>query len=77
MGAIFGAVYDAALTDNGTSLTFKVLNNLNWANTFIYDLTNAAIFIGVGVVGCLRPKNAGLLQEKGYGNAQQHPIAYD
>jgi len=78
LGVVYYAVFDAMAygnSGNESDASFHTLNNVSWANVFIYDLMTGAIFIGIGIVGCLRPMNAGVLQQKGYGNAPQHPMS--
>jgi hypothetical protein len=76
MSVLFYATYDAEYYSS-TSLSYRALRNISWANTYVYDLMTGAIFLGVAIIGILRPTNSGVLQHKSYGNVPQNQMAYE
>jgi len=75
MAVLYQASYDAGRFGD-SSLSYESQFNISWAATFIDPITTAAIFLGVAIIGILRPAN-GVLPHKSYGTVPQNQMAYN
>ena len=64
------AAYTAYL--DGAKLNFDAMDNLGWADSFIYVFTIIVTFAGLAVIGLMRPSSKLIENQKYEGVGQNH-----
>lgn len=67
--ALYGLSYDSAYNDKPYTKSYE---DLSYATEYIGIITNIIIFLGLAVIGILRPKNT----PSAYGSQQQKNVGY-